>query len=962
MSNIKEWLKVLGFTLNDDSSYIKTYKNCSINVSLDYKVTYPSQVTIERRTSCDLNMPESLVVLDCLDRLFSIGYPPSSVTLEKGYRSGHKNCYLDVLVKTSDNRPYLLIECKTFGAEYIKSKKTLLEEGGQLLSYLVQEPSAQLVCLYTSDIKDGRRSVQYDYLQVSEELKGSLEELYMNWDKRLKTKGLLDLECSPYQLQDNVLTYLDLRDITQGDGGVIFNQFNEILRRHIVSDKTNAFNKIFNLFICKIKDEDLHSTTLEPLNFQWKDTDNEITFFERLSNLYKQGSEEYLNTTITDISTLEFMEKIKIPKTVSKEIETWINELRFFKNTEFSFKEVYNEATFLENALVVKEVVQLLSPFKLRYTEKQQYLGDFFEKLLNTGIKQESGQFFTPIPLAHFICKSLPVEQIIEKKNASKEQTPLPYVIDYASGSGHFLTEMMMCIDDCVKQLKPEDIKGGKRAKELFESHQFNLQWTKEYIYGIEKDYRLAKTTKVSSFLNGDGDATILCADGLAPFQSDKYRGKLQSSRKNNNSFDIVVANPPYSVSGFKNTLQNGENNFTLYSYLNDRSNEIECLFVERTFQLLKNDGVAGLILPYSFLTDLGEVTKKARELLLLNFKIKCIVTLGTETFMATPMRTVILFLQKTNLTVDKEDSVLIVNLDFEKDKKTERRLLGYEFSNRRGQEGIKVYEDGKLKKISHYVKLTFTAEKDLQDNFQDNVFVGEDSDLQKIMSLYSLKDIVNQDNTIALSSEQNAKPTFLYPTTTLSSVLRDEPIAGKRPKGGVGRITQGVLSIGGRQLDEYGSIDLATSEYVTSEFAEQKCKPEWFIQKNDVLVCKDGARTGKVVFVPDIFFDRAVVNEHVFILRTKNDKVIPEFLFYYLYSTYGVQCINWCRTKGAQGGLNKTKAGEITVPVVPIDLQQRIIDDIKQKVYTNNDPKKKRMFVDNILEDTIIKKCNLYD
>ena len=33
------------------------------------------------------------------------------------------------------------------------------------------------------------------------------------------------------------------------------------------------------------------------------------------------------------------------------------------------------------------------------------------------------------------------------------------------------------------------------------------MLWAREYIYGIEKDYRLAKTTKISTFLNGDGDA-----------------------------------------------------------------------------------------------------------------------------------------------------------------------------------------------------------------------------------------------------------------------------------------------------------------------------------------------------------------------------------------------------------------------------------------------------------------------
>jgi len=46
-----------------------------------------------------------------------------------------------------------------------------------------------------------------------------------------------------------------IKPLTEKDGGDIFNRFAEILRRNVVSDKTNAYNKIFNLFLCKIVDE-----------------------------------------------------------------------------------------------------------------------------------------------------------------------------------------------------------------------------------------------------------------------------------------------------------------------------------------------------------------------------------------------------------------------------------------------------------------------------------------------------------------------------------------------------------------------------------------------------------------------------------------------------------------------------------------------------------------------------------
>ena len=93
-----------------------------------------------------------------------------------------------------------------------------------------------------------------------------------------------------------------------------------------------------------------------------------------------------------------------------------VNKLRLQKNNEFGIKEVYDAVSFEENAKVVKEVVELLQGYRIRYNKRQQYLSDFFELLLTTGLKQEAGQFFTPVPIAQFIIKSLPLEVIVNEK------------------------------------------------------------------------------------------------------------------------------------------------------------------------------------------------------------------------------------------------------------------------------------------------------------------------------------------------------------------------------------------------------------------------------------------------------------------------------------------------------------------------------------------------------------------
>ncbi|MEN9782038.1 MAG: hypothetical protein RL208_188, partial [Pseudomonadota bacterium] len=458
-----------------------------------------------------------------------------------------------------------------------------------------------------------------------------------------------------------------------------------------------------------------------------------------------------------------------------------------------------------------------------------QYLGDFFELLLNTGFKQESGQFFTPIPLTRFICKSLPIEKIINQK-LQNEINFLPYVIDYASGSGHFITEMMDEIDFYVQKIKDDQIELGKRAIDKFERK--SLKWAKRYIYAIEKDHRLVKISKVSSFLHGDGDANVILSNGLAPFSSEKYNlGEdrvLYSRDRNaaeNNVFDIVVANPPYSVDNFakesfKEYQKQGlkpENYFDLYQYLTSNSSEIECLFIERTKQLMKDGAVAGIVLPISILTN-GGIYEKTREIILNHFNIKAIVSLGSNAFMATGTKTIILFLEKRPIgefnetkkvvneflthfkdvacggfanafsiyarnvyEMDFEDyiSILqnkptekantsemmkeyktlshkeIIELEREKliyfttvysqkivladsgEKDIEKEFYGYEFSNRRGHEGIHIYKDeeGKINsklynedfaeledknKLNSYILRNFNYDKHLESEITE--------------------------------------------------------------------------------------------------------------------------------------------------------------------------------------------------------------------------------------------------
>ena len=199
-------------------------------------------------------------------------------------------------------------------------------------------------------------------------------------------------------------------------------------------------------------------------------------------------------------------------------------------------------------------------------------------------------------------------------------------MIDYACGAGHFLTQGFEAVNACIMSLDPTMI--------------INPSWPEHKIFGVEKDYRLARASKISLFMHGAGDGNIVFGDGL-----ENYPDKEIAS----GSFDILVANPPYSVKAFKPHLKLKDNTFAIIDKISNDGSEIETLFVERIAQLVKPGGVAAVILPSSILSKENESFVGARESLLQNFQIRAIAQFGSKTFGATGTNTVIIFLEKYN-------------------------------------------------------------------------------------------------------------------------------------------------------------------------------------------------------------------------------------------------------------------------------------------------------------------------
>jgi len=1046
--DIKKYLSVLGFlpkehTVNIYTKIYPQYGGYCIDIDFGKEEINFNEIVSDSRTTQNFAQPENFVVLECVDRLLNKGYKPQNIILEKVWRSGHGTSgRLDIYVTRDDETPYLLIECKTWGKEFEKELVKTKKDGGQLFTYFqLSGCKADVVMLYASELKGVDIRFNNEIIKIEDEYRsGEVKDIYEKWNKLTKDNGIFDSWVKAYNFQSKALTKEQLCEIKSEDSSFIFNRFLEILRHNVVSDKGNAFNKIFTLFLCKVYDE-TSAVDGEELAFQWKEgVDNHVDFQLRLTDLYSKGMKKFLERTVSDFSEEDFNNRCaNLSEDTKKYLLQEVIKLRLEKNNEFAIKEVYDTQSFDENAKVVKEVVELIQGFRIRYNKRQQYLSDFFELLLTTGLKQEAGQFFTPVPVAQFIIKSLPLDVIVPEKLQQKDGELLPYMIDYAAGSGHFITEYMHEVQRIVDQSNPKNYI-DHTARKIRNWQDDHFDWATQYVYGIEKDYRLVKVGKVGCYLHGDGLANVILSDGLSNFGNNKdYKGKLKKeakdSSKDNQQFDVLLSNPPYSVSSFRQTTREhyNENDFDLYSALTDNSSEIECLFVERTKQLLKDGGVAGIILPSSILSTAGIYTK-TREIILQYFDIVAIAELGSNTFMATNTNTVVLFLRRrnnydcvnirhavtnffstqTDLTINGvetpvakyvthvweglsyDDYLTLLNktpnenaraheiytdyrkktkakdeakfwealleLEAEKlyyfimahpqkvvlvktgEKDAEKRFLGYEFSNRRGSEGIHPIQRGKhIEECTQLFDAKTYDNPDKASTYINRAFKGDfNSDITE-----SMRNNVSQTQLIDMLTFDQVE----FEKTISMNIKKKIKIDSKWT---LKRLDE-VLDI------EYGDRIVRKNEngsqYPVYGGGNETFRTDKFNRENRFIISRFGMSPECVRFVSDKFF----LNDSGLTIVSKNEnEIISKYINQYLFCNQNY--IYDCGRGVAQKNIDIDLFKSIKFPLPPKDIQQKIVEEINVIEANLSEAKNKIESISKSIADIIDNSFSKYE
>jgi type I restriction enzyme M protein len=662
--------------------------------------------------------PEEVVRSFILSKLVNeLGYKLENIEIETEYDFGRPKVNkprIDIIVRDDKENPFLFMELKT-PEEYEINKDEIIEK--QLFNLAAGEISkgkkVKYLVLYTFDIdeeiKDKCMLIDYEKYKSFDNWKNDrnfVDEIPPRYGRAVKEpyiKGAKkDLEKRFVYEQLEALRK-NLHDVLWGGGG---------------TDDNDVFSSLVNIILSKIQDESEKSNG-EKYDFQIFSFKNDESFesneilFNRINELYRRSLKQRLN--ITDESKLNKSYIIDENKFSLSKLKYTVLELE-----RFSFVDG-------KNSFSGKDI-----------------LGEFFEGIIREGFKQTKGQFFTHTNIVRFLLWGLQLDKLsIDKVN---NELQIPYLIDPSAGSGTFLIEYMKFITDNLKRRFKDKIKQTRDIQDKFQKWFYpdnrENKWAEEFIYGIEINFNLGTATKVNMILHGDGSVNIFVKDGLLPFKfyergntapnflKPYEKDSLYFDKEVNGKFDVIITNPPFSVD-----LDNDTKKLLSTEFLFGDKKNSENLFIERWYQLLKENGRFGAVLPESIF-DTTE-NKYIRLFLYKYFKIRAVVSLPQLSFEPyTSTKTSLLLGQKKTQSEIEEWNELWAKYSKEWESLSTRCL-----------NLISVYfEDKDRNKLPSIKNLTIKDERKLLDRMLKDHIEDNNVKLDNKKYLDELKDLCKYD------------------------------------------------------------------------------------------------------------------------------------------------------------------------------------------------------------------------
>lgn len=257
------------------------------------------------------------------------------------------------------------------------------------------------------------------------------------------------------------------------------------------------------------------------------------------------------------------------------------------------------------------------------------------------------------------------------------------------------------------------------------------------------------------------------------------------------------------------------------------------------------------------------------------------------------------------------------------KDKKKQVKFLGYDWSKRKGQEGIQPLKNGgylysetdrdAADKIAHLIKASFKNEmlsvKSL-DAYYTYVNLHEMFDFDKFNFSKAINTNVNRK--IQIDSK--------YTVKRLGACC-EKPTYGAS-----------VSAIEGDKETDYRYIritDISEDGFLNDNWmTAENIEEQYVLHDGDFLFARTGATAGKTYLYKDSD-GKAIYAGYLIRFRT-NDELLPEYLDIYTRTHYYLDWVEEYKKVNERPSLNANIFSDVLLPVPPVDVQQQIVDGCK--------------------------------
>lgn len=413
----------------------------------------------------------------------------------------------------------------------------------------------------------------------------------------------------------------------------------------------------------------------------------------------------------------------------------------------------------------------------------------------------------------------------------------------------------------------------------------------KSTVYGNEIT-NTARITKMNMILAGDGHSNIEMKDSLANPIDGTSTYTDENGVVHHNGFDIVLANMPYSQK-----TKHGN----LYDLPSTNGDSICVQHCMKAINSAAENGRMALVVPEGFL--FRKDLTKTREYLLENCQLQSIISLPQGVFLPyTGVKTDIIYAANVNKKIRaSEKKKNFWYFDVKSD--------GYTLDNHRR----KLETSSDLAKYEEYRKLD-------EEQTADMMKVG--------FEIIPLDKVRQNSNILVGSRYRISKTVSKFEVVSFSDIATLTRGVNYQKKQQTTYRTSNII-LPADNISLSGELAIQKEIFVDETVALSDDKK---LKKDDIFICMSSGSTehiGKVAFVDQD--TNYYAGGFMGIIRTNSQRCLSKYLYFYLLASEKYREEIKLLTQGANINNISSTINSITIPLPPIEVQQRIVSELDE-------------------------------